>query len=297
MKKGCFIFAMLLLLSLSFAACSCSPREEEPPPEEPMEIEEEPQEEEEPEVIGIAGSWIYLFTTEGDDETPFVIEEFAFAPPFLEISEEGHVFAMFYESVIRGVLEKRGPYAYTFTDQVAIGEGVQWHPADALLGYSLVSGILRYSFTNEFTGEEVHHHFERGELPLVQVPGPDLESDVAPEVPPGPGRGQGPDLPIAGIWTNDGTAAEGVSSQLEIREDLTFSILYDSGVLIEGRLIQTGEYEFIATEQLWNSLHGETGEITMTEPLPDSYFRFDPTSGVLYDENAEGTWAIPYTRE
>ena len=151
MKNKIFILATLLLFSISFAACGTTGADE---PDEAGDIT-------------IAGQWGYMYTIEGPDGFPFAPERFHAEPPAFEIGAGGRASVTLVETFIEGTLVKTGEHTYVFTSQRAAAEGESWEPEDAFLAYDPASGVLRYTFFDEQAGMDIHHHFVRGDSPLL----------------------------------------------------------------------------------------------------------------------------------
>ena len=121
----------------------------------------------EPTADSITGSWKYVHSTEGDEETALVLRELELSPPRLEIGEDGALTAFFYESRREGAITHRSPYAYDITYSVVEAEGYQYHPdVSDLLAYDPISKLLRYTFNDA----DVYHYFQRMDSPDVAPP-------------------------------------------------------------------------------------------------------------------------------
>ena len=245
MKKSILILAMLFLISLAFAACTAEAPEV--PPEEPVEIEEEPEEEEEEKELGditIAGTWVYVKATEGDDETPALTPYLDILSPYLDISEEGDILAVFYELVFRGRLEKQDEYSYIIPVSTLFSEGLEWEREGDRLRYDPARGLLRLTVPHPGLDIDLHYYFERGELPVFDLDALEPEEEEEPEPTPEPETGDV--FSPVGRWVfvdSAETIYDFLSPELIVREDNTVSVTFYGTV--HGILLQTGDHDFI----------------------------------------------------
>jgi len=108
----------------------------------------------------IHGTWSYVLSTEGDEETPLYLYEFETSPPRLVIKKDNTMVYFGYESMSEGTLVQTGTCSYNFTDVKIEAEGDQYHlDIGGSLLYVPKSGLLQYTFTNEYTNLDVHHYF------------------------------------------------------------------------------------------------------------------------------------------
>ena len=181
-QKTILLLALFMLVSLALAACDIvdTPSVPMPTPEstpEPAPVATEaPIPEPTPivteapapepavleqavsEGVDIIGTWFYMMTIFGDAETQGRIDELSAAQ--IEIRGDNTLVAVFH-STIEGVLVPNGRYEFLLTEQVAVGEGQQWHPEDVTLQFDPSSGSLRWTLFNPYSEEYVHHYFDR----------------------------------------------------------------------------------------------------------------------------------------
>jgi len=108
----------------------------------------------------IYGTWSYVYSTEGDEETPLYLHELEISPPSLEINKDNTMVFFGYEGMSKGTLVQTGACSYNFIDVKIESEGGQYHKdIAAYLIYVPKSGLFQYTFTNEHTNLDVHHYF------------------------------------------------------------------------------------------------------------------------------------------
>ena len=163
MKKLLILLLVLAAIAL-LVVTSCEPKADDSQiqvvPETPTEMHppEIPAESEMPESLNIYGAWIYAKSTEAD-ETPLTIPEFELFPPRLDIGGDNRISAVFYQSVIEGIIANTGTYEFTVSDIAAVTESQQWFPDSVTLIYDPESGLLRYTLV--YVGFVIHHYFAR----------------------------------------------------------------------------------------------------------------------------------------
>jgi len=157
------IFALAAIALLIVTSCDPEPGDipiQYVPEESPETILTEPETEQEvADPVSIYGAWIHVMSTEGEEEAPLTISEFALSSPRLDISGDDRISAVFYGTFIDGILISTGMYDFTVIEITATVEWQQWFPDDVTLRYNLESGLLRY--TVSYAGRVVHHYFAR----------------------------------------------------------------------------------------------------------------------------------------
>ncbi|MCL2401512.1 MAG: hypothetical protein FWC90_02590 [Oscillospiraceae bacterium] len=159
MKKLLILLLVLAAIAL-LVITSCEPEADDSqiqvvPETYPPELATES---EMPEPLNIYGAWIYAKSTEAD-ETPLTIPEFELFPPRLDIGGDNRISAVFYQSVIEGIIANTGTYEFTVSDIAAVTESQQWFPDSVTLIYDPESGLLRYTLV--YVGFVIHHYFAR----------------------------------------------------------------------------------------------------------------------------------------
>ena len=108
----------------------------------------------------VAGSWSYVFSTEGIQETPYFLQEFNLSVPWMDIYDDNTFSARFYETWLEGALTKTGAHAYRCKGAVrAWSEGELYNEeSDDVILYDAESGMLRYT-VNVADAQDIHHYF------------------------------------------------------------------------------------------------------------------------------------------
>jgi hypothetical protein len=113
----------------------------------------------------IIGQWVFHKFTESyqlngtETETPFVYIDWLF--PALQVFDDKSFHIVIY-GTIEGTLIQIAQDEYLLVNLIATSEGEIWHPDDSnWLRYFPKTGLLRYSFFNEFSNKYIHYYFIR----------------------------------------------------------------------------------------------------------------------------------------
>ena len=140
--KKITILTLVLMFLLTFTGCGCGNN---------VAIQD-----------GTSGRWTHVRATTGDYEEPLELYELADTTPLLEIIGNRIIFTTFWGSSIEGILTNTGENSYEVTDIVTRSEEFTWYSEETyFLTYDPESGLLRYTFTNDYDMIDIHHYFTR----------------------------------------------------------------------------------------------------------------------------------------
>lgn len=113
----------------------------------------------------IIGCWTFEKVTESyqlngtETETPFVYIDWL--SPTLQVFSNNSFHIVVYGSLVGDVIQIAQD-KFLLVNQIATAEGETWYPHDEKwLRYFPESGLLRYSFFNEFSNRYIHYYFAR----------------------------------------------------------------------------------------------------------------------------------------
>ena len=162
------ILSIVLLLIMAGCGTADNTPHEDPSLTYMLETSDEvpfptPEPEEAPGRAGhdLVGKWVFAHFTRWDDETPqpWFYEHFT---PSLVIREDG-TFKLFNYGSMEGDLVQTGDCQFIGANLVASSEGYTWYPEDGSvwLTYHTESGLVQYTFFNEYGPFYFHLFFAR----------------------------------------------------------------------------------------------------------------------------------------